>query len=101
MNFYRTEFLVYIHGSNYNVEHHKCGKWIIATKEDQIEQLRKIKKTSLAPLDWVPIHKMNAEGSFLNSVAALESSETGIVDSHQYMAALEGCIKDKGGCISI
>jgi hypothetical protein len=36
----------------------------------------------------------------LNCVAALLSSETGIIDSHAFMLALEGDLEDRGGMIA-
>ena len=36
----------------------------------------------------------------LNCVAALHSPETGIVDSHAFMRALQGDLEDRGGAIA-
>jgi L-2-hydroxyglutarate oxidase LhgO len=36
----------------------------------------------------------------LNCVAALHSPETGIVDSHSFMRALQGDLEDRGGVIA-
>ena len=36
----------------------------------------------------------------LNCVAALHSPETGIVDSHSFMRALQGDLEDRGGAIA-
>ena len=75
------------------VEHRRCGKLIVATTPEQVDELRAIQQTSLGngvALDWLSAAQARELEPALHCHAALFSPLTGIIDSHGYMLALLG-----------
>ncbi len=87
------------------VEHRRCGKLIVAADESQIPALRSIedmgRANGVADLRWLTGGEARALEPQLNSVAALSSPSTGIVDSHDFMLALQGDFEQAGGVIGL
>jgi 2-hydroxyglutarate dehydrogenase len=79
----------------------KCGKWIVAQDDEQMEALRKIHEH--CKVVKVPIHFLSKEEGKRREpdvraeAGILESPTTGILDSHSYMQFLHGDFEDKGG----
>ncbi len=77
-----------------NVPHSRCGKLLVATSNNQIPQLESImnKGRENGVLDLMRITGGEAQAlePALECVAAVFSPQTGIVDSHQLMLALQG-----------
>ncbi|MGC2960410.1 NAD(P)/FAD-dependent oxidoreductase [Paraburkholderia graminis] len=77
-----------------NVPHSRCGKLLVATSNNQIPQLDSImaKGRDNGVLDLMRITGSEAQAlePALECVAAVFSPQTGIVDSHQLMLALQG-----------
>jgi L-2-hydroxyglutarate oxidase LhgO len=85
------------------VMHRKFGKLIVATSDAETKKIETIYKTGLANgvenmtlLDGRDAMAMEPQ---LNCTAAVMSPETGIIDSHGYMLALQGEIEDHGGVV--
>lgn len=82
------------------VGHRKCGKWIVATSEQQAAKLDDIRQgaarngVSLEPVSGAELAARCPE---LTAVAGLWSPETGIVDSHALMLSLLGDLERAGG----
>ncbi|HEY2659270.1 MAG TPA: NAD(P)/FAD-dependent oxidoreductase [Caulobacteraceae bacterium] len=90
-----------MHGVNYA----RCGKLVVATEDAEIERLEAIEKQShindvegIAPLSAAQVHALEPE---LRAVMALTSPESGLLDSHGYMLALQGEIEDRGGAVVV
>ena len=85
--------------------HKKCGKLIVATQDAELAQLRELKKRGEANgVDGLRLlTKREAETlePALACVGALLSSETGILDSHQFMLALAADFEAAGGVIAL
>jgi len=97
--------LLYAYCTAHGVAHRKCGKLIVATNDDERARVEAIHAQGLANdveglqlLDGAAARALEPE---LSCVAALLSSETGIIDSHGYMLALRGDIEDHGGAIAL
>jgi L-2-hydroxyglutarate oxidase LhgO len=77
-----------------NVPHSRCGKLLVATSRNQIPQLESIlaKGRENGVLDLMRITGAEAQAlePALECEAAVFSPQTGIVDSHQLMLALQG-----------
>ena len=77
-----------------NVPHSRCGKLLVATSNAQIPQLESLmnKGRENGVLDLMRITGGEAQAlePALECVAAVFSPQTGIVDSHQLMLALQG-----------
>jgi L-2-hydroxyglutarate oxidase LhgO len=91
---------LYAYCAEHAVAHRRCGKLIVATSADQLADLERLEVQArengvddLVPLDPPAIAALEPA---LSCVAALHSPSTGIIDSHQYMLALEGDARDAG-----
>lgn len=86
------------------VPHLKRGKLIVATSESETKKIESIHATGLRNdvenLKLISGAEAIAWEPALSCTAALWSPETGIVDSHGYMLALQGEIEDHGGMIA-
>lgn len=86
------------------VPYMKRGKLIVATSEKEIAKIEGIHamglKNGVESLELVSGVTAMAWEPNLSCTAALWSPETGIVDSHSYMLALQGEIEDHAGLIA-
>src|SRR4029078_114985 len=100
----RGRRLMYEFCVSHGVPHRKCGKLIVATEDGEVGKMEGILKQG--EINGVEGFKMiegaapRAMEPALNCVAALHSPETGIVDSHSFMRALQGDVEDRGGAIA-
>ena len=100
----RGRRLLYEFCASHGVPHRKCGKLVVATSDAEAGKIESIYKQGL--LNGVEglalIDGSEARGlePALACVAALSSTETGIIDSHGYMLALQGDLEDRGGMIA-
>ncbi|CAG9271702.1 NAD(P)/FAD-dependent oxidoreductase [Paraburkholderia unamae] len=87
------------------VEYRRCGKFIVATNEGQLDALRAIRAAAAAngvnDLRWLEGVQAQALEPALHCVAALESPSTGIIDSHGLMLALQGDFEAAGGMLAL
>ena len=85
------------------IPYRRCGKLIVATTPAQVDELLALSDTAagngvtdLRLLDAAGARALESE---LSCVAALESSSTGIIDSHAYMLALLGDAEEHGAVL--
>jgi L-2-hydroxyglutarate oxidase LhgO len=100
----RGRRMLYEFCASHGVPYNKCGKLVVATSEGEIEKLGAILKQSeingvegCALIDATAAKRREPE---LFCVAAMHSPETGVVDSHRLMLALQGDLEDHGGMIA-
>lgn len=95
---------LYAYLASRNVAHRACGKWIVATDTAEEAAIAGIHERALANgvegMRALSGAQARAMEPALACTAAIESRETGILDSHGYMLALEGDIADRGGAIA-
>ena len=91
--------------NSHGVEYSRCGKIIVATSDDQISELRRIKDNAkgngVGDLEWMTpgdVCRMEPE---VHCVAALWSPSTGIVDSHAFMLELLGEAEAAGTMLAL
>ncbi|RYG33478.1 MAG: NAD(P)/FAD-dependent oxidoreductase [Burkholderiales bacterium] len=86
------------------VTYQKRGKLIVATSDTETRKIEAIhatgQKNDVENLELISGGQALAWEPELRCTAALWSPETGIVDSHGYMLALQGEIEDHGGLIA-
>ena len=96
--------LLYAFCASHGVPHRKCGKLIVATDAVETGKIEAIaaqgKINGVEGLELMTADAARALEPQLFCTAALNSSETGIVDAHAYMLALRGDIEDAGGVIA-
>ena len=97
--------LLYTFLDGRNVAYKKCGKLVVATRQDEVARLDAIWTQALAN-DVEGMARLTGEQARalepgLNAHAALLSPESGVFDSHGYMLALQGEIEAAGGAVVI
>ena len=96
--------LLYAFCQAHGVPHKKVGKLIVAVDEKQTAKIEGIAKqgeiNGVEGLEFLGGNAARAMEPALNCTAALLSPETGIIDSHAYMLALQGVLEDRGGMIA-
>ena len=96
--------LLYAFCEAHGVPHKKVGKLIVAVDEKQTAKIEGIAKqgeiNGVEGLEFLGGNAARALEPALNCTAALLSPETGIIDSHAYMLALQGAVEDRGGMIA-
>lgn len=95
--------MLYDFAETHKVPYLKTGKLIVATIADEVSRLEALHHLGHAN-GAVELEMMSAQAALnlepaLRSVAALHSPETGIIDSHALMTALQGEIEDQGGAV--
>src|SRR5215472_11220720 len=100
----RGRRMLYAYCDTHGIPHKKLGKLFIVTKHADIGKLEAIHKQAVTNgvenvtmLEAAEAKRMEPA---LSCVAAFHSAETGIVDSHRFMLALEGDIEDRGGMLA-
>lgn len=96
--------LLYAFCASHGVPHKKVGKLIVATDEKQTAKIEGIYKqgqvNGVEGLQFLGGNAARALEPALFCVAAMLSPETGIIDSHGFMLALQGDLEDRGGMIA-
>jgi L-2-hydroxyglutarate oxidase LhgO len=100
----RGRRMLYDFLTSHGVPHKKVGKLIVATDDKQTTKIEGIAKQGeinrVEGLEFLGANAARAMEPALSCVAALYSPETGIIDSHAFMLALEGDLEDRGGMIA-
>ena len=99
----RGQALLYDFCATHGIAHRACGKLVVATHEDQHDQLLALQTRAQA--NGVPIEAWTAAAARrlepeLQCTAALWSPRTGIIDSHAYMLALQADLEMAGGHVA-
>ena len=83
----------------------RCGKLVVATEQAETPRLEAIERQAringvegLTPLSAAQVRALEPD---LRAVMALSSPQSGVLDSHGYMLALQGEIEDRGGAVSL
>ncbi|KOS18300.1 L-2-hydroxyglutarate dehydrogenase [Escovopsis weberi] len=113
----RGRGLLYALCARYGIGHRRTGKWIVAQTDAQRESLERIFRACGQleaggqqrggfgfgfGLRWVSEAEVARDGEGVRAArGALESPETGIVDSHGVMACLAALFEERGGLIAL
>nr|WP_201751913.1 NAD(P)/FAD-dependent oxidoreductase [Microvirga arsenatis] len=96
--------LLYAFCESHGVPHARCGKLIVATNDLEQAKIEGIYEQGLANgvegLSFLTGAQAQALEPNLSCTGAVLSRETGIVDSHALMLALQGDLEDAGGMIA-
>ena len=83
------------------IPHRNTRKWIVAQDEQQMDELQKVHNFAQSinvPTRFLKREEIKQREPDVRAEAGvLESESTGIVDSHAYMAYLEGDFQERGG----
>ena len=101
----RGRRLLYSFLDAHGVPYDRCGKLVVATEDAEVSRLEAIEAQALAndvegiaPLSAAQVHALEPD---LRAVMALISPQSGVIDSHGYMLALQGEIEDRGGSVVV
>jgi L-2-hydroxyglutarate oxidase LhgO len=96
--------MLYAFCESHGVPHAKCGKLIVATNELEQAKVEGIYEQGLANgvdgLSFLTGEEAQRLEPNLSCTGAVLSAETGIIDSHALMLALQGDLEDAGGVIA-
>ncbi|MEO5641517.1 MAG: NAD(P)/FAD-dependent oxidoreductase [Sphingomicrobium sp.] len=96
---------LYDHVERTHVPYRRCGKLIVATSDEELATLERIRDAAHASGvdDLAYVSKAHLRERFpeLACVAALASPSTGIVDSHQLMLSLLGDAQEAGAMLAL
>jgi L-2-hydroxyglutarate oxidase LhgO len=96
--------LLYAFCESHGVPARRCGKLIVATTEAEVAKIEAIARLGVAngveELSLIDGAAAAAMEPNLRCLAALWSPQTGIVDSHALMLALQGDLEAAGGAIA-
>ena len=91
---------MYAFCDDHGVDYNNCGKIIVATNDEQLPELDRLKITAAAngvtDLQWITPEQVTEMEPSVFCVGALWSPSTGILDSHAYMLALQGDAEEAG-----
>jgi L-2-hydroxyglutarate oxidase LhgO len=100
----RSRRLLYAYCTSHGIPHRKVGKLIVIGRDEDRVSLEKLYAQAtrngvegLRMLEGAEAMRMEPA---LSCVAAFHSPETGIIDSHRYMLALQGDLEDLGGVLA-
>jgi L-2-hydroxyglutarate oxidase LhgO len=97
--------LLYAFAAAHNVAHDKCGKFVVATDESEIPAIDAIERQAaingVENVTRISGADARAREPALRAVAALDCAESGIIDSHGFMFALQGEIEAHGGAVVV
>ncbi len=83
---------LYDYTASAGVAHQRLGKLVVATRDEEIPVLERIlgqaRDNGVDDLAWLDASEVRALEPHVSAVRALHSPSTGIIDSHEYMAAL-------------
>lgn len=100
----RGRRMLYEFCASHGVPHRKCGKLIVATSEAEVAKIKAIhaqgQKNGVEGLELIGSNSARLLEPELFCIAALVSPESGIIDGHAFMLALEGDLEDAGGAIA-
>ena len=95
---------LYAYCQSHGVAHRRCGKLIVATRDDEIPQLQQLlahgHANGVDDLRMISRAEALAMEPALQCAAALYSPSTGIMDSHGLMLAYRGEAEDHGAMIA-
>jgi L-2-hydroxyglutarate oxidase LhgO len=100
----RGRRMLYEFCASHGIGHNKCGKLVVATNTAELARLEALLAQGLQNgVEGLVLIGGNAARDLepeLFCTGALQSPESGIVDSHGYMLALWGELQDRGGSIA-
>jgi L-2-hydroxyglutarate oxidase LhgO len=101
----RSRRMLYDYCASHGVPHKKLGKLVVVGRDADIPQLEKVfaqaTRNGVEGLRMIEAAEAIRMEPALACVAAFHSPETGIIDSHRYMLALQGDMEDAGGVLAL
>src|SRR5215470_12961384 len=101
----RSRRMLYKFCASHGVPHRKLGKLVVVGRDTDIPMLEKLfaqaARNGVEGLRMLEGPEAIRMEPALACAAAFHSPETGIIDSHRYMLALQGDMEDAGGVVAL
>jgi L-2-hydroxyglutarate oxidase LhgO len=101
----RSRRMLYAFCASHGVPHKRLGKLVVVGQDADIPVLEKIfaqaVRNGVEGVRMIEAAEAIRMEPALACVAAFHSPETGIIDSHRYMLALQGDLEDAGGVVAL
>jgi L-2-hydroxyglutarate oxidase LhgO len=101
----RSRRMLYAYCESHGVPYRKLGKLVVAGRDADIAVLEKLfaqaVRNGVEGLQMLTGAEARRMEPALACVAAFHSPETGIIDSHRYMLALQGDLENSGGALAL
>jgi L-2-hydroxyglutarate oxidase LhgO len=95
--------LLYGYCERKDIPHKMCGKLVVATTGDEIEQLRGVAsqaaRNGVEPLRWLDRDEVREIEPALDVAAALHVPKTGIIDGAGYLKSLRADVENNFGAV--
>lgn len=96
---------LYTYCESRGIEHRRTGKLIVATSDAEVPKLTRYRELAemnkIGPVEWLSASDVHALEPEIRCVCALHVPQTGIVDSHALMVAIEGDLQALGGQVAL
>lgn len=97
----RGRDLLYDFCAAHGVPHRRCGKWVVAADDSQLDTLRHYQQraveNAVGEIHFVDGDEMRRREPALGGVAALDVPQSGVVDVAEYVMALSAALQEHGG----
>jgi L-2-hydroxyglutarate oxidase LhgO len=101
----RGRELLYDYCEGRGIPHRRCGKLIVASSAEQVDELQRIRQQALRnginDLELLNAAQARVLEPQVQCAAALLSPSTGIIDSHALMLSLLGDVESAGGVLAL
>jgi len=101
----RGKALLYAWCAERGVPHRRCGKLVVATEPNRVDELRRLQATAhrngVTDVAWLDAAQARSLEPALRCAAALWSPSSGIVDSHALMTSLLGDAQSAGAVLAL
>lgn len=94
---------LYRYCEEHSIAHQRCGKFILAASDDEIEKLKTLQQRAAlngVKLDWLTKQQIAEQEPEVYAKAALYSAQSGIIDSAGLMLQLQADIELQGSFVS-
>lgn len=99
------KWMLYDYCRSRGIDHKQCGKYIVASHSDQMQELERINANGVTngvdDLLFLDGNEMKKRQPWLRAHAAIWSPSTGIIDSHQLMMSLLADVEANGGTLVV
>ncbi len=96
---------LYAYCESRQIAHRRCGKLIVAVTDAEIAKLAdyhtQARANGVTDLQWLDAAEVRALEPEVVCVRGLLSPSTGIIDSHEFMLALQGDLEAAGGIVAL
>ncbi len=100
----RGNKLLYGFANKYGVKYKKCGKIVVATSQEELPELKKLKvkgeENGVENLTIIEKNELKKLCPVVKAISGLWVPDTGIIDTHKFMQTLDMLVEKNNGMIA-